>query len=172
MQIDLDKFYEDYLAFKAAVEPHLPALAAMAQKSKFVFPAVAPSREQAGALLQQGDLEAAGAALGIHRATKQSGHAFDEPDDSFQRRLAAELFGAQAAGAEMAQPAASLLAEPVESAADAPAPSTAESITAADEKIADIRQAAVEHGIDPNAVAGHAGVNANAPPVGPGNETI
>lgn len=49
--------------------------------------------------LEGGDLESAGETLGITRAKVADGHAFDEDDDSYGRRLRAEVHGAEKADA-------------------------------------------------------------------------
>lgn len=55
--------------------------------------------EDALSYLEGGDLESAGEALGITRAKVADGHAFDEDDDSYGRRLRAEVHGAEKADA-------------------------------------------------------------------------
>jgi hypothetical protein len=50
------------------------------------------------------DLDAAGARMHLDRVSKAKGHAFDESDDSYRRRLMAVIVGAAAADA-MSQPA-------------------------------------------------------------------
>lgn len=71
------------------------------------------------------DLDAIGEEMKLPRATIDGGHAFDETDDSYQRRLLAGVIGAEAAGAlsqpsnllpiEAALPSAPALAPPAES---------------------------------------------------------
>jgi hypothetical protein len=100
MNVDLDTFYAEFLALKERVEP---LFALLANRSAGTI--VPPGKDQAAGLLEQGALDAAGAALGIHRVSKQAGHAFDEDDGSFYRRLMAEVFGAEAAGATAPRPA-------------------------------------------------------------------
>jgi len=51
-----------------------------------------------------GDLDAAGVEMKLDRATIARGHSFDEADDSYRRRLVAQLAGAAAADA-LVQPA-------------------------------------------------------------------
>lgn len=51
-----------------------------------------------------GDLDAAGVEMKLDRATVARGHAFDETDDSYRRRLVAQIAGAAAADA-LIQPA-------------------------------------------------------------------
>jgi predicted RNase H-like nuclease (RuvC/YqgF family) len=63
-------------------------------------------------MLSRGDLDKAGREVGLDRVTKKGGHAFDESDESYARRLAAELHGAEAAGA-MSQPASENGASPI-----------------------------------------------------------
>lgn len=53
-------------------------------------------------------LDASGAELGIERVTTAAGHAFNEADDSYRRRLLAELVGAEAADAVAPRPAESV----------------------------------------------------------------
>ena len=118
MQIDIDEFYEDYLALKAKLEPLLPALEAMASgkpNSITITAPVAAGKEGAAGFLERGDLASAGAALGLQRVTKASGHGFDETDESYEKRLLAEVIGAAAADAQAPQPApAAAPAEPVQ----------------------------------------------------------
>lgn len=59
------------------------------------------------------DLDAAGAEAKLDRVSRARGHAFDETDDSYRRRLLASVVGAAAADA-MSQPADIDAGEPQE----------------------------------------------------------
>jgi hypothetical protein len=58
-------------------------------------------KEEAKTLIDAGDLHKAGLLLKLERIMVSGGHAFDESDDSYGRRLLAEVVGADVAGASL-----------------------------------------------------------------------
>lgn len=103
--MDVDVFYGEFMKFKARVMPMLVEYEAhVAKRTGAEVSGTAAKHKIAREHIDGGDLDKAGDVLGIERVSKERGHAFDEEDGSFLKRLMAVLDGAVAAGATKAEP--------------------------------------------------------------------
>ena len=101
MKVDIDQFFAQW----AKLEPQLAAMladwkawkaaAVTAAASPIVIVAPVPEDKQvAKGYLESGNLDAAGAAAGVTRISRKTGHPFDETDDSYRRRVLTAVVGA------------------------------------------------------------------------------
>ena len=101
MKVDIDQFFAQW----ANLEPQLAAMladwkawkaaAVTAAASPIVIVAPVPEDKQvAKGYLESGNLDAAGAAAGVTRISRKTGHPFDETDDSYRRRILTAVVGA------------------------------------------------------------------------------
>ena len=104
MEIDFDKFYADYKAFKSEVKTFetkvnefmdASATASAKAPTPIMIQAPVPEDKQvAKGYIEAGNLDAAGAAAGVTRISRKTGHPFDESDDSYRRRVLTAIVGA------------------------------------------------------------------------------
>jgi hypothetical protein len=166
MDVDLDTFYAEFLKLKERAEPVLAQFergAALAEAALAPVPSD-PAAARAMAVTSVGGhlFDWAGKLIGLDRVTIAGGHGFDEDDASYERRLRAQLGMMQRPEASVPQPEPDGVDVDPAIATEAPSNVTGELVG---EPQSD---PASEPSGDQNPPSG---VNTDAPPIGPGDES-